>query len=158
MSFQQQINASAQYCHLNCPICTNRLHCGNYAALGIELASPRVTFPFPWLVRTHLLPKRVLWKIRKAVHFPLTTQKHCWAGSGSPMPQTVLSPKFASHSSTSFLVPFGTVSQLHRIESQLTFGFFYLSLDALVFHLGQNFPNKCLNSNSRVSSDFSMPE
>lgn len=157
--FQPQVSAFVQHQRLNCPISPAPLVCqwswlrsGNCAALGIELDNAWVTFPFPWLVWVHSVPDRELWKIRKGIYFPLTAQKHWWASSGSLMPQTSLLSKFASHS-LSFLLPFGTISQLHRVESQLTLGFFFffhLSVDALVFHFGHSFPNKFLTSNSRV--------
>lgn len=55
------------------------------------------------------------------------------------MPQTILLAKFVSHSSGSFLVPFDTVSQLRGLEIQITWGFFNLYLEALVFCVRQNF-------------------
>ena len=160
--FQPQVSAFVQHRHLNCPISStplvcqwSGLHSGNYVALGIELDNAWVTFPFPWLVWVHSVPDRELWKIRKGIHFLLTAQKHWRASSGSLMPQTSLLSNFVTHSSV-FSPAIWHNIWTPQVESQLTFGFFFfhLSVDALVFHLGHNFPNKCLTSNSRVSSDF----
>lgn len=82
LPFQQQVNALAEGCHLNCHISTNpdmhqwpRLYSG-LSALGIELDSSWAPFPFPRLTRAHLLPDSVLRE--DGAHSPLTANKHSW--------------------------------------------------------------------------------
>lgn len=67
------------------------------------------------------------------------------------MPQTILFSELTSHSSMSFLGPFGM--GLSSVGNKLL-DFFHLYLDSLVSYLGQNFANKCLDSNSTLLSDF----
>lgn len=156
--FQPHVTAFVQHRHLNCPISSTPLvcqwsgpHSGNYAALGIELDNAWVTFPFPWLLRVHSVPERELWKIRKGIHFPLTAQEHRRASSGSLMPPTSLLSKFASPSSVFSPAIWHNISAPQGWEpTNFWIFFFHLYVDALVFHLGHNFPNKCLTSNSRV--------